>query len=69
MPKLTAEMITDEQIVALHNEALRDGKFDVARTCADALDRGIAKHEPNKRRAARARCAALINARAAGKEQ
>ena len=58
---LTADTITDEQIKALRDRALLGGDYSTAQSCTDAR-----LHDSRRvRSAARARCAEILNARAA----
>lgn len=59
-PKVTADTVTDEQIVTLRNEA-----SSLIIHCQLALGRGIAlRPAAAEVHAARARCAEILNARA-----
>jgi hypothetical protein len=60
---VTAETLTDKQLVSMRNEALRDGRFDTANACDRALDRTLAKYDPDRYRDARCYCAEVWNAR------
>ena len=63
--KITADTITDEQIRRLRDHALAYGNDDVATTCNDALVGVVVGNTGGARvlRAARARCAEILNAR------
>lgn len=73
-PILTADTITDEQIVELRNATIIEARDltgarrvitqGITQTCADALTGGRG-YSRAKRRKARARCAEILNARAA----
>ncbi len=65
---ITADSITDEQVVALHNASLSEHDFETARVCDDALKLS-ARYAPDERRHARARCAAILRARQAASKQ
>ena len=64
---VTADTITDEQIRELHAIAYRSGDYDTGYLCSDALAKGVA-NIAKRRKAARARCAEIINARLAVKQ-
>lgn len=61
--KLTADTITDEQIVALRNASLRAGDLETAGVCDDALSSTIARYDPAMSKRCRMRCAVVLNNR------
>lgn len=67
--RLTAATITDEQIRELWELCITEGKYLLANTCACALrnPKGMNNDRKRRRRAARARCAEILNARQGGK--
>jgi hypothetical protein len=64
---ITADTITDEEIVDLRNASVRSGDYATARRCDDALSSTTARYDPGGHRAARARIAEILNARAGEK--
>ena len=73
---ITADTITNEQIVALRNETFGTGDHELMATCHDAMPGSTRRVEESDggeirlisaadRRAARARCAEILNQRGA----
>lgn len=61
---ITADTITDEQIVDLRNASIRSGEFKIARDCESAISSTLAKFDPHAYREARSRVAKVLNERA-----
>ncbi len=64
IPQLTADTITDDQILALRDSYLAERSITGVDTCDVALERHGAKRNPKRVARARARCAEILNRRA-----